>query len=88
MALLASRTFDTVAGTSNLSFVGSGITLFRIVEVKREGIQYDKVLNANLNNGVQRQWALDVFNQRIKFPTSVPFNTGEKVFVVYKLTAI
>ena len=88
MALLMSRTFNAVAGRTYISMTGTGIGLNRIVCVKREGTQYDKVLNASINDGVTRQWALDAINQRIKFPTAIPFNSGEKVFVIYKTVAL
>lgn len=83
MALLASKTFSTTEGASSIS-IGSGIGVFSILSVRRSGLQHDKVLNASLNDGVTRQWALDQRNRRIKFPSAIPFTAGEKVFVLYK----
>lgn len=88
MALLRSVTLNTTPGLEFVNFP-PGILSDGIVCVKREGIQYDQVSISDLNNGGVRQWCLSgsgLFSLivRIRFPESIPFNAGEKVFVIYK----
>lgn len=83
MGLLSKRTISATPGVSYVNSPG-GFSFKQILCVKREGLQYDKVAYGNINNGTTRQWAYDPFRRRIKFPDAVPFNTGEKVFVIYK----
>lgn len=84
MDLLISTTRTTSPGSTTVSFP-VGVSAFTIIAVKRAGIQHDKVLNADINNGGTRQWAIAPFH-KIKFPNAFPFETGEKVFIMYKVT--
>jgi hypothetical protein len=84
MAVLRSLTINTTQGLTYVNYPPQFLGL-DIVCVKREGLQYDKVAAADINNGTVRQWALSGgISVRIKFPSSIPFNSGEKVFVIYK----
>jgi hypothetical protein len=81
--LVFSRTINATAGLHYVSSPG-GVSVLEIVAVHRTGAQYDKVSIGSLNDGVTRQWAYNNFSKRIQFPTAVPFNTDEKVHVIYK----
>ena len=83
MALLGSRTLSTVAGLDYVN-LPSGISLTGLVSVKREGTQHDKVLLADIDDGVTRQWAPNLVSRRVVFPAATPFIDGEKVFIIYK----
>ena len=83
MALLASHTVSVVAGATYVPFP-VGVTLSTILCVKREGLQHDQTTNALINDGNTRQWAADVIRRRIKFPAAIPFNAGEKIFIITK----
>lgn len=81
MDILNSMLITPVAGTGG---VAPGLSLVQIVAVHKNGIQYDKVLLANLNNGTTRQWAFKGISNQIRFPTAFPFETGDFVHVIYK----
>lgn len=84
MAHLRSITINTVAGLTYVTYSPVFLGL-SIVTVQRSGVQYDEVSVSDINNGGTRQWALSGgMMPRIRFPLAMPFNQGEKVFVIYK----
>lgn len=83
MVTVYSITLTTTPGAVSVSSPG-GVSVVQILTVQRSGTQYDKVALGDLNDGVTRQWAYNPFLKQIKFPTLLPFNTGELVYVMYK----
>lgn len=83
MVTVYSITLSTTPGAVAVSSPG-GVAVVQILTVQRSGTQYDKVALGDLNNGVTRQWAYNNFLKQIKFPTALPFNAGELVYVIYK----
>lgn len=83
MVTVFAITLTTTPGAVAVSAPG-GVSVVQILAVHRTGTQYDKVALGVLNNGVTRQWAYNNFLKQIKFPTSLPFNAGELVYVIYK----
>lgn len=84
MALLNTVLINTTPGLSYVNYPPQFLGL-SIIAVMRTGIQQDRVIGADLNNGGTRQWALGGgLSLRIRFPSSMPFNDDEKVLVIYK----
>jgi hypothetical protein len=84
MALLSKIVLNTTPGLNHVTY-SPGLLGSSIVAVVRTGIQQDKVAAADINNGGTRQWCLTGgISLRIKFPTALPFESGEKVYVIYK----
>lgn len=78
MALLRSITINTTPGLTYVNYPPQYLGL-SIVCVKREGLQYDRTTSSPSN----REWRLTGgLSVRIQFETA--FNSGEKVFVIYK----
>lgn len=82
MDRLTYKILNTNPGSTFVSFP-VGATINSVIGVWRNGLEHEKVLNANINDGVTRQWAVGP-GQKIKFPSSLPFMTGEKIYVMYK----
>jgi hypothetical protein len=86
MDILKANLIITTAGATYVNSPG-GFSLQQIVAVYRTGLQYDKVNISDLNNGGIRQWAYQNYLKRIRFPSSLPFISGEKVLVITKVTS-
>lgn len=82
MDQLTYKTLNTNPGSTFVSFP-VGATINSVLGVWRQGTECEKVLNADINDGVSRQWAVGS-RQRIRFPDAFPFETGEKIYVMYK----
>jgi len=76
--MITSRTFNTTPGATQLMHPSLyGVSLLC---VKREGIEYDKISPLSTPSGLQ------YYNSahRLVFDPLVPFNVGEKIFVLYE----
>lgn len=80
MALLRSLTINTTPGLTYVNYPPQFLGL-SIVCVKREGVQFDRTTSAPSG----REWKLSGgLSIKIQFDSTNPFNSGEKVFVIYK----
>lgn len=82
MDVLKSKTITTAEGGR---FVLSGVNLSQIIKVCRQGIQYDYTSFLLLDSS-NRCWSFITFGKRIIFKQDTPFEAGEKIFVIYKLS--
>lgn len=83
MDLLRYKVLTTNVGTST---VNSSLSRTQILKVARNGVQQDYVGLLNINDGGTRQWSYITINKRIVFPTAQPFESGEKIYIMYKVT--
>jgi hypothetical protein len=81
---ITSDWWDTVAGESSISGLSSlkleSLIGKTIIEVDREGTQHDETTGTPGN----REYLFNDITGTVSFDTTNPFNSGERIFVVWK----
>lgn len=64
-----------------------GLNEDQILKVARSGIQHDHLSILSIDDpSATRGWAFLSFRKRIVFTGDIPFEDGEKVYIIYKTT--
>ena len=79
-------TYKLVTATEGATTVNSGgLNSAQIIKVVRQGIQHDFTSIVNLSTMSGREWTFLTWNKRIVFRDDMPFEAGEKIYIMYKI---
>jgi hypothetical protein len=78
--------YKTVNTTEGAHTIQSGLNLSQILKVARRGVQQDNYPFLTIGDPAStRGWAFIAFNRRIVFLDDIPFEAGEKIYIMYKI---
>lgn len=79
--------YKTVTTAVGAHTIQSGLNLAQILKVSRRGVQQDNLPFLSIGDpAATRSWAFIAFNRRIVFLDDIPFEAGEKIYIMYKIT--
>lgn len=77
----------TVTGAEGATTIPTGgLNRDQILKVARQGMQMDYTDILNLSTMGAREWTYLTWSKRIVFRTDTPFVSGEKIYIMYKIT--